>query len=93
MATKLNIGKETRKKYKEANEKYNEAIVAKNEADKSIEIYFEGKIKEASEFIGETTGSTTNMLSMLEKDSRKREDYEKMKSELESMQGNIRKLK
>ena len=93
MATKLNVGKETRKKYKQAKEKYKEAVVATNVSDGSIAIYFEDKMEEAKEIIAEAKGTTINMLSMLEKDSDKRKDYKEIVEELKNMQENIKKLK
>ena len=92
MATKLNIGKETRKNFKKAKEKYDEAIVATYVDDESIAMYYEDKMEEAKELISEAKGSTKDMLKLLEKDSNKRKDYEKIENELNNMSLKIKKI-
>ena len=85
MATKLNVGKDTRKIYKQAREEYKEAIIATDVQSKDIIVAYRDKLEKAQKSIGEAIGATESMLKMLEKDSNKRSDYEKIHAELSNM--------
>lgn len=93
MSTLLNLAKDDRKSFQQSIEKYNSAVVAKDANTGEIQAYFADKLEEAKESIDETIGKNELVKKMLEKDSNKRGDYEKMSEELENRRAHIKNVK
>lgn len=92
MATVLNIAKEARKVFKEAKYMYDQAIIATYPNSNSIAIYHNLRMEGAICKISEAKGKVENTLGLLEKDSKKREEYENKYDELIDMFNKASKL-
>lgn len=92
MATVLNIAKEAIKTFKEAKCIYNQAIIATYANSNSIAIYHNNKMEAAICKVSEAKGKVENTIELLEKDSKKREEYENKHNELIDMSNKISKL-